>query len=194
VVIKGDLQVAGNKAAGSGSVGLGPQAFDVTIQLQRRPRQEVTQPQVEQSAAYFVGKWAFEYVGGEFPPLSAGTRTGTVAFSKTNSPNVVTGRIDGEVAGKPYQEHVSIVFDPDSRSLAFLERRPGGIELLHAASWQSPLAITFQSSPVSAGNRTYQLRRVVQVVSDTTFEMTEEFSVDGGPYRRLGSGQFSRVE
>ena len=193
VVLKGDLLVEGNRATGAGSLAIGPQAFDVALTLQRRPRQEVVQPQVEQSVGYFLGKWTFEYLGGEFPPLSVGSRTGTATFAKGAGANFITGSVDGDLNGKPYRESLSIGFDPDAKGLAFLERRPDGVELLSVASWQSPLAITFQTSPVRANNRTYQLRRVIAVTSETAFAVTEEFSVDGGPFRRLGSGQFTRV-
>ena len=193
VVLKGDLLVEGNRATGAGSLAVGPQAFDVGLTLQRRPRAEVVQPQVEQSLSYFLGKWTFEYLGGEFPPLSVGSRTGTATFAKSAGANFITGSIDGDLNGKPYRETLSIGFDPEAKGLAFLERRPDGVELLSVASWQSPLAITFQTSPVRANNRTHQLRRVIAVTSETAFAVTEEFSVDGGPYRRLGSGQFTRV-
>jgi len=61
------------------------------------------------------------------------------------------------------------------------------------ASWRSPIAITFQTSPVVAGGRTYQLRRLVSIRSATSFDVTEEFSVDGGPFRRLGNGHFTKA-
>ncbi len=194
VVVKGDLLVEANRATGAGSLAIGPQNFDVALALQRRGRQEVVQPQVEQSAAYFLGKWTFEYLGGEFPPLSVGSRDGTATFSKGAGANFITGQVDSQVNGKPYRENISIGFDPDAKALAFLERRPEGVELLSVASWQSPLAIVFQTSPVRASNRTYQLRRVIAVTSETAFEITEEFSVDGGPFRRLGTGQYTRAQ
>jgi hypothetical protein len=194
VAVKGDLLVEANRATGAGALSVGPQAFDVAFALQRRGRQEVVQPQVEQSVAYFLGKWTFEYLGGEFPPLSVGSRDGTATFAKGAGANFITGQVDSQVNGKTYRENISIGFDPDARALAFLERRPDGVELLSVASWHSPLAIVFQTSPVRAGNRTYQLRRVIAVTSETAFEITEEFSVDGGPFRRLGTGQYTRAQ
>jgi hypothetical protein len=194
VAVKGDLLVEANRATGAGALSVGPQVFDVAFALQRRGRQEVVQPQVEQSVAYFLGKWTFEYLGGEFPPLSVGSRDGTATFAKGAGANFITGQVDSQVNGKPYRENISIGFDPDAKALAFLERRPDGVELLSVASWQSPLAIIFQTSPVRASNRTYQLRRVIAVTSETAFEITEEFSVDGGPFRRLGTGQYTRAQ
>jgi hypothetical protein len=192
VALATDLMLAGNKLTGGGTLGVGPHRFNVTIELQRRARADVIQPQVEQRAEYFLGRWAFEYLGGEFPPLSAGTRTGTATFTQAGSPNFLSGVIDGEVGGKKYQERMSIGFDPATQSLAVVERRADATELLSVANWQSPLAISFTTSPVRSNGRTYQLRRVLQVYSDVAFDMTEEFSIDGGAFRRLGNARFTK--
>jgi hypothetical protein len=48
------------------------------------------------------------------------------------------------------------------------------------------------TSPVAAGGRLYQLRRFLHVTSPIAFEMTEEFSIDGGPFRRLGTAAFTK--
>ncbi len=39
----------------------------------------------------------------------------------------------------------------------------------------------------------YKLRRLLSVTSPTAFEGTEEFSIDGGPFRRLGNGHYTRL-
>jgi hypothetical protein len=191
VALSTDLMLEGNKLTGGGTLAVGPHKFPVTIELQRRARADVIQPHVEQRPEYFVGRWTFEYLGGEFPPLSAGTRTGTATFTRVGSSNSLTAAIEGEVGGKKYQERMSMTFDPATRALAVVERRDS-IELVSAASWQSPLAITFSTSPVVSNGRTYQLRRVIQVLSDVAFDVTEEFSVDGGPFRRLGNARFTK--
>ena len=38
----------------------------------------------------------------------------------------------------------------------------------------------------------YQLRRVLSVTSDTAFDVTEEFSVDGSAFRRLGNAHYTK--
>jgi hypothetical protein len=194
IVLAADLTVAGNALKGPGTLSVGPQRFDVTFSLQRRPRSAVLQRHIEQRADYFVGRWKFEYLGGEFPPLSAGSRTGTTTFSTTGASNFVAGQIEGEVLGRPYRETQAIGFDSATKMLVAVEHRGDGLELLSLGNWQSPLAIVFQTSPVQAGGRTYQLRRVVSIRSDTAFDVTEEFSVDGGPYRRLGNGHYTKLQ
>jgi hypothetical protein len=193
VSLAADLSLDGNTLKGAGSVSVGAQKFDVTLALQRRPRAEAIQPHVEQRVDYFVGRWKFEYLGAEYPPLSAGGRSGTMTFTRLGAANFVTGRLEGELLGKPYQEQMSIELDPDTNMLAVVEKRPEGVELVSVASWRSPIAITFQTSPVQANGRTYQLRRLLSVMSPTAFDVTEEFSVDGGPFKRLGNGNFTKL-
>src|SRR5206468_12791605 len=140
------------------------------------------QPRVEQRIDYFVGRWTFDYLGAEYPPLSAGGRTGTVTFTRTGASNFVAGQLDGDLLGTRYQETWSIGLDPQTDMLVFVERRTGGPELVSLGNWRSPIAISFLTSPVQANGKTYQLRRLLSVTSATAFEVTEEFSVDGGPF------------
>ena len=193
VTLIADLTAEGNALKGAGTVSVGAQKFDVTLALQRRPRAEAIQPHVEQRVDYFVGRWKFEYLGAEYPPLSGGGRSGTMTFTRTGASNFVTGRLEGELLGKPYQEQLSIALDPETNMLAFVEKRPDGVELVSVASWRSPIAITFQTSPVQANGKIYQLRRLLSVMSPTAFDVTEEFSVDGGPFKRLGNGHYTKL-
>ena len=188
------LTIDGNAMNGAGTVSVGGQKFDVTLALQRRPRAEALQPHVEQRIDYFVGRWRFEYVGAEYPPLSPGSRSGTVTFTRSGASNFAGGTLDADLGGKAYQEKISIGLDPETNALAFVERRPDGVELVSVASWRSPIAIVFQTSPVADGGRTYQLRRLLSIRSATSFDVTEEFSVDGGPFRRLGDGHYTKAQ
>jgi hypothetical protein len=116
-----------------------------------------------------------------------------MTFARVGASNFVAGRLEGELFGKPYQEQLSIELDPETNMLAFVEKRPDGVELLSVASWRSPIAITFQTSPVQANGKIYQLRRLMSVMSPTSFDVTEEFSVDGGPFKRLGNGHYTKL-
>lgn len=189
-----DLMVDGNTAKGSGTLTVGAQRFDVTLALQRRTRAEVIQPRVEQRVDYFVGRWKFDYLGAEYPPLSSGGRTGTVTFTRTGASNFVTGRVEGDLLGKRYQETWSMGLDPDTKMLVLLERRGDGTDLVSLGNWRSAIAISFLTSPVQATGKTYQLRRVLSVTSESAFEVTEEFSVDGGPFRRLGNAHYTKLQ
>ncbi|MGH9385554.1 MAG: hypothetical protein ACRD2N_14830 [Vicinamibacterales bacterium] len=192
VTLTGDLTAEGNTLTGSGTVSIGAQKFDLTLALQRRPLPDAVQPQIEQRIDYFVGRWTFEYLGAEYPPLSSGGRTGTVTFTRTGTSNFVAGRLDGELLGKPYQEQLSIGFDPETHMLTVHERRSDGVELVSLGNWRSPIGISFLTSPVQANGKTYQLRRFMSVRSPFAFDVTEELSVDGGPFKRLGNAHYSK--
>jgi hypothetical protein len=192
VTLTADLTAEGSTLTGAGTIAVGVQKFDVTLALQRRPRADAVQPHVEQRIDYFVGRWTFEYIGAEYPPLGHGGRSGTATFTRAGASNFVTGRVEGEVAGTPYQEQISIGLDPETQALAVVEKRGDGVELVSVASWRSPIAITFQTSPVQASGKTYQLRRLISVHSATSFDVTEELSIDGGAFKRLGSGHFTK--
>jgi len=193
VVLACELTAEGNAMRGAGVLAVGSQRFDVTLALQRRPRAEVIQPHVEQRVDYFVGRWTFEYLGAEYPPLSAGTRSGTATFTSDGG-HFVTGRVDNDASGRKYQDTVKIGFDPDTNMLLFVERRSDGFELASLGNWRSPIAITFLTSPVRTDSKTYQLRRVMSVTSNTAFEVTEEISVDGGAFKRLGKAHYTRTQ
>lgn len=189
VVLSCELSAEGNRMAGVGTVGVGSQKLDVSIALQRRQRQDVVQPHVEQRPEYFAGTWSFEYLGGEFPPLSQGTRSGTVTFTRVGTSGFLTGVLEGE-DGPKSREDLLLGVDVESKTVVYRERHSDGVELVSLGNWQSPLAITFVTTPVVSAGKSYQLRRVISVTSDVAFSVTEEFSVDGGPFRRLGNAQF----
>ena len=193
VALVANLTLAGNALKGPATLSIGLQRFDVALDLRRYERTTVLQRQVEQNIDYFVGRWKFDYLGAEVPPLSSGGRSGTVAFARAGASNFATGQLDGEQLGKPYRETHSIGVDPETYNVVYVERRADRSEIVSLGSWRSPLAIVFQTPPVSAGGKTYQLRRVISVRSDTSFDVTEEFSVDGGASRRLGSAHFTKL-
>jgi hypothetical protein len=193
VALTCELTAEGSAMRGAGVLAVGAQRFDVTLALQRRPRAEVIQPHVEQRADYFIGRWTFEYLGAEYPPLSTGTRAGTATFTSDGG-QFVTGRIDNDAGGRKYQDTLKIGFDPDTNMLVVVERRSDGFELASLGNWRSPIAITFVTSPVRADGKTYQLRRVISVTSNTAFEVTEEFSVDGGAFKRLGKARYTKAQ
>lgn len=178
--------------SGAGRITLGDHGFDVTIELTRRRRAEVPQPQVEQRIGYFTGSWTFEYTGGEFPPLSIGTRSGTVTFTDIAHGPFVQGDVAGEVFGEPYSETWTIGFDAVAQSLVWHEALSTGQRLIALGNWTSPIGITFLTMPMEAEGRLFVLRRLMQVTSDTSFAVTDEFSVDGGPFQRLGNGAYVR--
>lgn len=188
------LSEDGDVLSGSQHVGLGALSAPFDLELKRRRRRDVPQPQVEQRLGYFLGAWEFDYTGGEFPPLSRETRSGVVTFTQRGAAPFVDGVVTGEVYGERYSEQSLIGYDETSHVLVFKETLSTGTELLSVADWSSSIAINFVTSPVEADGQVYRRRRVFSMTSETAFRVTEEFSVDGGPYRRLGDGIFRRRE
>ena len=107
------LMAQGSALQGDGTLAVGSQKFPVSLTLQRRVRADVVQHQVEQNAGYFVGRWKFDYVGGEFPPLSAGNRQGAVTFARVGESSFVTGTLQGESYGTPFSAALSAARDGD---------------------------------------------------------------------------------
>jgi hypothetical protein len=178
---------------GGGRVMLGSQRFDVSLELTRARRTDVVQPQVEQRIGYFAGEWIFEYTGREFPPLSIGTRTGTVSFRAVDHGPFVRGKVSGEFFGEAYEEAWTIGFDEDTQTVLWREELSTGDQLISLGNWTSPIGITFLTTPVEADGRVYVLKRRMRVTSDTAFSVTDEFSVDGGPFGRLGTASYIRT-
>jgi len=179
--------------SGGGRVTLGDHGFDVEIELKRGRRSEVPQPQIVQRIGYFTGEWRFEYTGGEFPPVSIGTRSGTVSFTDIPNGPFVHGRVMGDVYGDAYEEIWTIGFDEDIQAVLWQEQLSTGQQLTAVGNWTSPIAITFLTAPVEADGHVYVIKRVTQTISDVSFTVTEEFSVDGGPFQRLGNGSYFRT-
>ena len=183
----------GRELSGAGRVTAGGHGFDVALALNRARRADVPQPQVEPRVDYFSGAWRFEYTGGEFPPLSVGTREGVVTFEPLTAGPFVRGRVESDLYGEPYEETWTIGFDEATRAVVWVERRPDGSALTALGNWTSPIAITFLTAPMEADGRVHVLRRVVRTTSDSSFSVVDEFSVDGGPFRRLGAGSWLRI-
>ncbi len=179
--------------SGAGRITLGDHGFDVTLELTRRRRAEVPQPQVKQRIGYFAGSWSFEYLGGEFPPLSIGTRSGRVTFTEIPQAPFVRGAVTGEVFGDAYAETWTIGFDENARSLVWHETLSTGQSVIALGNWTSPIGITFLTAPIEADGRVYVRKRLLRVTSDTAFAVSDEFSVDGGPFQRLGDGAYLRT-
>ena len=188
-----DLTREDDLLVGGGRVRLGSQGFDVSLELTRARRTDVVQPQVEQRIGYFDGEWMFKYTGGEFPPLSIGTRTGTVSFRVADHGPFVRGQVSGEVFSEAYEEAWTIGFDEDTQTVLWREELSTGDQLISLGNWTSPIGITFLTAPVESQGRIYVLKRRMRVISDTAFSVTDEFSVDGGPFGRIGTGSYVRA-
>jgi hypothetical protein len=156
----------------------------------RRP--SPPQPQQQQGIEYFVGTWTFSWTGRE-SPISSGPRAGTMTFTRRGSAPIADAKTDGKSdGGATYQETASFEWNAADKTLAITEKLAGGIELKSVGDWSSPIGIKVESAPVKVGARTITLRRFYSILSAQSFAVTDEISMDGGPFQRLGNGRFTR--
>jgi hypothetical protein len=200
---KGDLSLAGQpftftldlKRVGSGGQTTTPQLATPPTDPQpgRATRKSAPQPLQKQSLDYFVGRWEFTWLGRD-SQMGSGSRKGTVTYARTADGKFLEGRAEGQSDDGKYQESSVVGFDEEKKILAIFERRPNGLDMLSLGDWTAAITIRFNVSPVKIKTQTVQLRRTLSVLSATSFNISEEFSVDGGPFQRLGDGSFNKVE
>jgi len=205
VTINYKFVLHGETLTGEGAVEVGGQTYNFTLDLkrvststalteqeERRARPSVPQPQQKQSLDYFVGQWAFKWVGRE-SALGAGGRTeGMTTFKLTPGGKTLESYTEGKSEEGNYQESAVIGFDETTKMLSFSERRRD-LRITSKGDWTSPLGIRFTVDPIKVQDRTLHLRRTITVISAYSFTVTEELSEDSGPFVRLGQAIFSKA-
>jgi hypothetical protein len=156
----------------------------------RAGRESPPQPQQKQGADYFAGTWTYSWTGRE-SQITAGPRTGTVTFAKGSDPAALTMTGEGTSEGAgAFKESGTLTWDEAKKSVAIRERLAGGAEITGTGDWTSPIAIRFESAPVSVQGKMLRLKRMYSIHNASSFSVLEELSTDGGPYVRLGNGTF----
>jgi hypothetical protein len=206
VTINYKFVLQGETLKGEGAVEVGGQTYNFTLDLKRvststvlteqeerrATRPSVPQPQQKQSLDYFVGQWAFKWVGRE-SALGAGGRTeGMTTFKLTPGGKTLESYTEGKSEEGNYQESAVIGFDEATKMLSFAERRRD-LQVTSKGDWTSPLAIRFAVDPIKLRDLSLHLRRTITVISAYSFTVTEELSEDSGPFVRLGQAIFSKV-
>lgn len=196
----------GENLKGAGVVEVGGQTYDFTIDLKRvststaltqqeerrSTRPQVPQPQQKQSLDYFVGQWAFKWIGRESALGPGGPREGITTFKLAPGGKTLESHTDGKSEEGSYQESAVIGFDEATKMLSFAERRRD-LEVASKGDWTSPISIRFTVVPIKVKQQTLQLRRTISVISAYSFNVTEELSENGGPFVRLGQAIFSKA-
>jgi hypothetical protein len=156
-------------------------------------RSSPPQPQQQPGLEYFAGSWTFTWTGRE-SALTAGPRTGTSTFTPIGTTNFLTIATTGKTdSGTGFEESGVLGWNDARKVVAIHEHLGNGSEMLSLGDWSSPLSIRFDSSPVQVKGQTIRLRRVYSILSASSFEVTEEISVDGGTFQRLGNGEFIKT-
>src|ERR1700686_96762 len=196
----------GETLTGEGAVEVGGQTYNFTLDLKRvsnstalteqeerrSTRPLVPQPQQKQSLDYFVGQWAFKWVGRESAFGPGGRREGTTTFTLAPGGKTLESRTEGKSEEGSYQESAVIGFDETTKMLSFAERRHE-LTLDCKGDWTSPISIRFTVDPIKVEGQTLQLKRAMGIISAYSFTVTEELSEDRGPFVRLGQAVFSKA-
>lgn len=150
------------------------------------------QPQQKQGLDYFVGTWKFTWVGRE-SVITPGPRSGTLTFTRTSDPNMLDMKVEGSSeASGAYKESGTVKWDEAKKTLALREKLANGSDLSSVGDWSSPIGIHVDCDPITVQGQTLKLRRSYQILSPTSFSVTEELSTNGGPFVRLGTGDFRK--
>jgi hypothetical protein len=150
------------------------------------------QPQQKQGLDYFVGTWKFTWVGRE-SAITPGPRSGTLTFTRVSDPSMLDMKVEGSSEARgAYQESGSVKWDEARKTLTLREKLANGSELASRGDWSSPIGIHFDCDPITVQGQTLKLRRSYQILSPTSYSVTEELSTNGGPFVRLGTGDFRK--
>lgn len=158
----------------------------------RAERVSPPQPQQKQGVEYFMGSWDMIWTGRE-SAITAGPRTGVATFTRQGDGNSLQVRVEGTIEeGGPFRESGTFEWNAERKIMSIRERLADGIEVIGVGDWSSPIGIRYESQPVKAKAQTLRIRRLYSILSTTSFQVTEELSVNGSPFVRLGTGDFRR--
>jgi hypothetical protein len=151
------------------------------------------QPRQAQGLGYFIGTWNFSWSGRE-SALTAGPRSGTITFTRVGDTNFLDVRAEGTVEGAgAFKESAVAAWNETGKTFVLQEKLVNNVDMLSVGDWSSPIAIRFDAQPIRAGGQLLRLRRIYNIVSERSFSVTEEISTDGGPFVRLGTGDFKKA-
>ena len=208
VAVTYDFVVQGDTLKGKGEAEFGGQTYGFDFDMKRGdeaaagpqqpqppppPRREVPQPQQKQSLNYFVGQWTFKWVGRE-SPLGPAPREGTATFTVRPDGKTIDLRVEGKADDKPFKESAVIVWEEATKMMTISERLANGVQIQSKGDWRSPISIRFTIDPIKVKGQTVLLKRIISIVAAHSFTLTEELSEDGGPFVRLGSAVYSKVQ
>lgn len=213
VVVNYAFVVQGDNLTGKGDVDFGGQTYTFNFDLKRgadmpagatagqhpapnQPppaRREVPQPQQKQSLNYFVGQWSFNWIGRE-SALGPAPREGVTTFTLRPDGKTLDAKTVGKADNKAFTETAVITLDDATKMMTFSERLANGVQVESTADWHSPISIRFTIQPIKVKGETLVLKRTIAVVAAHSFTVTEELSENGGPFVRLGSAIFTKVQ
>ena len=192
VVVNFDFVLKGETLEGKGELNLGTQKFTFSYEMKRVGDLVVKEVTPEQKLEYFVGQWNFEMTGRESPLGPGGGLKGSMSFARVMDGRFLESRIEGKGDGSFLQGAGYIGYDAANKIYTFFESQNNGAAMLSTGTWTGP-GIRLETVPLQIKGQSVRLRRAISVVSDSTFTIKEEISLDDGPFQRLSSGTFTKV-
>jgi hypothetical protein len=209
--IKFSFVLSGDSLKGKGEIEFNGQTFEIKYDLNRegsaaaaaaqatqskagRPQTggQVPQPHQKQGLDYFVGRWKYTWVGRDSELGRSDPSEGSITFTRT-APDKISGVNDSGAPSGLFWGVTAVGFDEGTKHLTFEEHRAKGLDMKSVGDWTTPISIRFEIPPLKADGHTVNLRRTISVISGYSFTVTEELSVDGEPFERLGQGTFAKV-
>jgi hypothetical protein len=119
-----------------------------------------------------------------------------VTFTRRGTSDTLDIRTEGQVedTGAAFKEMGSAEWNEEKKTLVLRETLGNGTQMSGVGNWSSPLSIRYESEPTRVGKQTVRVRRTYSILSAQSFTVSEEMSVDGGPFQRLGNGAFSKKQ
>ena len=151
------------------------------------------QPQQAQGLDYFIGSWTFSWTGREARSRPA---RGAARSPSRGSRTAIFSRCTPKAwptEPAPTKESGIVGWNDARKVLAVQETLANRVDILSVGDWSSPISILFDSQPVRVQGQLLRLKRTYSILSPTSFRVTEELSIDGGPFARLGVGDFQKA-
>ena len=192
VVVNFDFVLKGETLEGKGELNLGTQTLAFTYEMKRVGDLIVKEVPPEQKLEYFVGQWNFETTGRESPLGPGGSVKGTMSFRRVLDGRFLESRIEGKGDGVSLGSVGYVGYDAADKVYTFFESQSSGVAMLSTARWTGP-GIRMETVPMQVKGQQVRLRRAISIVSESTFTLKEEISLDGGPFQHLASGTFIKA-
>lgn len=162
-----------------------------------RPTQQ-TDPMPPPDMDYFVGTWSFEWMMPESPLGPGGKLTGTETYRKILNGLFYESEIEGEGSAGPFKGRAITGYDKAEKIVTRYEVDTSGTSIFKSGTIGGDLGgyytIFWESAPFKKDGKSIKLKGKTHMYSPAHYRMVVEISVDGGPYKSLGSPWFRKMD
>ncbi|HSE97244.1 MAG TPA: DUF1579 family protein [Blastocatellia bacterium] len=145
---------------------------------------------------YFLGTWSFEWKMPESPLGPGGKLTGTETYKRILGGLFYESKIDGNGPMGPFKGRAIMGYNKEEKTVTRYEIDSSGVSTLKTGPIGGDLGgyytIFWESTPIKKDGKTIKLKGKTHMYSPAHYRMVVEISVDGGPYKNLGSPWFRK--